>query len=64
MKLMTIEEYLNTFYTPGSRPTRRTMIRLIKEGIIHGKKQGKTYYVDIDREAIATGNPLVDRVLL
>jgi hypothetical protein len=50
MKLMTVDEFRENFYTTSSRPTRRTLIRLIKDGEINGKKQGKLYYVDIDAE--------------
>ncbi len=63
MKLMTIDEYRNNCYTKESRPSRRKIIRLIKDGTIYGKKHGKVFYVDIDIETSMTGNSLVDRVL-
>jgi hypothetical protein len=63
MKLMMVDEFLENFYTSRSRPTRRTLIRLIKDGEVNGKKQGKFYYVDVDAERFSTGNTLVDRVL-
>lgn len=50
MKLMSVKEYLETFYTEKSRPTRKKIIKFIKEGSIFGKKIGKCYYVDIDAE--------------
>ncbi len=63
MKLMTIDEYRETCYTTASKPSRRKLIRLIKDGVIHGKKHGKVYYVNIEAEDNLTGNPLVDKVL-
>lgn len=50
MELMTVDEYIDHFYSAKSRPNRRTIIRLIKCGNIAGIKQGKCYYVDIDAE--------------
>lgn len=63
MKLMTIDEYQEHFYTPTSCPSRRKIIRLIKEGSIVGRKLGMLYYIDIEAETSTTGNTLVDRVL-
>lgn len=62
MRLIRIDEYIETCYAPCSKPTKRTVIKLIKEGEILGKKQGKFYYIDIEKELLRTGNPLVDRV--
>jgi hypothetical protein len=65
MKLMSIEEYQETCYTKASQPSKRTIIRLIKDGGIAGRKIGKYYYIDISvNNTVRTGNPLVDRVLL
>ena len=64
MKWITVDEYRLSCYTPESRPTRRTIIRLIKSGAIRGKQQGRLFYVDMDYEGKVTGNPLVDRVML
>lgn len=64
MKFMTIDEYRETCYTQASQPSKRTLIKLINEGELKGKKLGKFYYIDVDAERIKTGNPLVDRVLL
>ncbi len=63
MKLMSIKEYRETRYTEYSRPSERQIIKLIREGDLPGTKQGKFYYVDIDKEEKQTGNPLVDAVL-
>jgi hypothetical protein len=61
---MSIDEYRETCYTKASQPTKRTIIRLIKEGVIPGRKLGRGYYVDMDINNKLTGNSLVDRVLL
>ena len=63
MKLMSVKEYRSFRYTENSRPSERQIIRLIREGDIPGIKQGKFYYVDIDKEGKLTGDPLVDAVL-
>jgi len=66
MKLMRLDEYLETFYTEASRPHRRTLIKRINQHILPGKKEGKFYYVDVEAKNSniqLTGNLLVDRVL-
>jgi hypothetical protein len=62
MKFMGIKEYRNTRYTPDSRPSERHIIKLIREGELPGRRQGKFYYIDVDKEEKLTGNPLVDAV--
>lgn len=62
-KYMGIDEYIDQRYTAKSRPTKRTIIRLIKQGELPGKQIGKFYYINIDAEGRQTGNPLVDKVL-
>lgn len=59
---MSIEEYIEQRYTPKSRPAKKTIIRLIKQGELPGKRIGKFYYINIDAEAAKTGNPLIDKV--
>jgi len=63
MKLMGVKEYRNTRYTADSRPSEKQIIKLIREGDLPGIKQGKLYYIDIEKEETLTGNPLVDAVL-
>ncbi|MBY0544556.1 MAG: helix-turn-helix domain-containing protein [Gammaproteobacteria bacterium] len=48
MKLMGVKEYRDLRYTPESCPSERHIIRLIREGVLPGVKQGKFYYIDID----------------
>lgn len=63
MKLMSVKEYQESRYTASSRPSERQIIKLIREGELPGVRQGKFYYVDIDRESKLTGNNLVDHIL-
>lgn len=63
MKLMGIKEYRETRYTENSRPSEKQIIKLIREGELPGVKQGKFYYIDVDKETNQTGDPLVDAVL-
>ncbi len=63
MKLMKLSEYRALRYTPNSMPTLKTLRKLVETGVLPGKRQGATYYVDVDAEQKLTGNPLVDRVL-
>ena len=64
MRLMNIDEYAETYYTEQSRPSRRTIIRLINEGTLPGKKLGRNYYIDVDALEAMSGMSLVDGVLL
>ena len=51
MKLMTVEEYRNTFYTEGSRPSKRKIIRMIKNGSLNGQRQGRNYYINVGHDS-------------
>jgi len=64
MKLMNVDEYRETYYTKKSQPSKRTLIKLVKEGELPGRKLGKCYYIDIETASKLTGNVLVDRVLM
>lgn len=63
MKLITIEEYIETYYSHQSRPSRRTVWRWIREGKfpLVTQKMGKRIYIKTD--STRTGNPLVDRII-
>jgi hypothetical protein len=62
MKLMSVDEFIETFYTAKSRPIRRTIINRIMSGAIPGKLDGGRYMVDVDAYLKLTGNVLVDQV--
>ena len=61
-KLMPLEEWRTTrFTTPPSKPTVR---RWANEGSLPGaKKIGGSWFVDLEEEAMTTGDDLVDQVL-
>lgn len=61
MALMKISEFQERF-TKQSRPSNDTVARWIKAGKIYGKKIGKQYYVDPDKEIVTAVNELVLRV--
>ncbi len=62
-KLMSIKEYRKTCYTENSQPSEKQIIKLIREGVLPGIKQGKFYYIDINEDNKLTRNSLVDLVL-
>lgn len=62
-RLMRAEEWARRRFTPESRPNRKTLHRWLAEGIVPGKQVGRNWYVDVDAEARATGDELVDAVL-
>lgn len=63
--LTLLQRYIDTEYEWDSRPSSATEIRRIKAGTFpyYVEKRGLLYYVDKDRPAQTTGNPLADRVL-
>lgn len=63
MLLMELEEFRLTYYAKQSQPHKRTLIRWIKNGTLPGKRQGRSYFIDVDKLETRTGNPLVDKVL-
>lgn len=60
---MSVKEYRETRYTPESRPSERHIIKLVREGVLPGIRQGKFFYIDLDKEEKLTGDTLVDSVL-
>ena len=60
---LTVKEYINQSYAPGSRPTPRTVLRRLRKGQIPHPwtREGKRVYIDVS--VIKTGNQLMDRVL-
>lgn len=62
-RLMRVDEYISTRYSPNSKPCKRTVIKLIAEGQLPGKRIGRIYYVNVETEQHLTGDPLVDSVL-
>lgn len=62
MPLMLYEEYVTTYFSPGSRPLRATVNRWLREKKLPGRKIGNTVYIDTDLFE-AKGNPLVARLI-
>jgi hypothetical protein len=54
-QLIKLSDYLNTRFVRGSAPDKRTLIALIDNGEIAGKKLGKTYFVEVTQDNIEFG---------
>jgi hypothetical protein len=48
MKLITLQNYLENRFDRESRPDPRTIKTLIDNGVICGKRLGRTYYLEVD----------------
>lgn len=57
-KLIGLDEYRSTRFTPDSRPQRRTVQRWIDQEEILGKRIGKKYYIEVDATTGAELDPL------
>lgn len=62
MAYITVQQFIERNFEIGARPSERTIIRLIQEGVLPGRKLGK-YYVDADAYEKMSRNPLVNSVL-
>ena len=63
MLFMRIEEYQLKHFSPDSRPSIRTLRNWVQNGSIPGKRQGKYYFVDLEKLQVLTGQKLADKVL-
>lgn len=63
MKLATLREYQETHFTPGSQPSMDRLRRLAKAGQIPAVRQGKRWFVDIDRVEHDDTAALVEKIL-
>lgn len=61
--LLTIQEWTERRFAPGSAPTARTVRKWIDMGHVPGLRIGRAYYVDVMREAAESGDPTVDYVI-
>ncbi|HAS63297.1 MAG TPA: hypothetical protein DCS35_12485 [Vibrio sp.] len=50
-------------FPKGGAPDVRICRREIDLGTLPGKRIGRTYYVDIDKEKQATGDPMLDDLM-
>jgi hypothetical protein len=48
--LMKITDYRDLRFAAGSAPDLRTLKRLIDDGELAGKRLGKLYYVEVDKQ--------------
>lgn len=65
MKLISIAEFREKYFSAGSRPDVRTVRRWVEDGTVPGRVVGKLIYINEDAwRRTATGNELADRVLL
>jgi hypothetical protein len=49
-QLIKLGDYLNSRFVKGSAPDKRTLISLIDNGEIAGKRLGKTYFVEVTND--------------
>ena len=62
MKLVALHQFAQLAFTEGSAPHINTLRRMIKDGVLMGRRLGSRYYVDA--ALIEAGfNPLVAKVL-
>jgi len=63
---MTVEEWIETRFADGSRPTKRTVWRWIRNGHLPATRIGKRYYLRHDAMPVTyttSCSALVDSVL-
>ncbi len=63
MLLIRSEEYRMNHFSSASRPNLRTIRNWVQKGTLPGKKQGKYYFVDMEKLDVLTGQKLADKVL-
>lgn len=62
MRLMTIPDWSEKYFSERSRPSEQTVRRWLKSGALAGRKVGGAWYVD-EHVWLADGDDLVLRVL-
>ncbi|MBD0786696.1 hypothetical protein HUO09_10080 [Vibrio sp. Y2-5] len=61
--LMKLKEWCKTRFPEGQAPDLRTIRREIDLGTLPGKRIGRTYYVDADRELDSSGDSTLDDLM-
>ncbi|SIO94689.1 hypothetical protein VSP9026_02418 [Vibrio spartinae] len=61
--LIKLSKWRETRFSEGQAPDVRTCRREIDLGTLPGKRIGRTYYVDVEREKQATGDSMLDDLL-
>ena len=63
MKLASLREYAETYYTPKSRPSMPRLRRMAERGDIPAVRQGSRWFVDIHQLDEADPDVLLRRIL-
>ncbi len=64
MALITVNEYLEKYFSEESRPSKRTVWGWLRSGALPAEKFGKQYYLDTGMlKKRHTGNPLADKII-
>lgn len=63
MALVTVEQYIEKTFAPGSRPPKNTVWYWIRTGKLPARKHGRRYYIDEAQVKESTGNDIADRIL-
>ena len=61
--LVKLSQWRKDRFPKGGAPDVRICRREIDLGTLPGKRIGRTYYVDIDKEKQATGDPMLDDLM-
>lgn len=61
-RMIEVREFKELRY-PGVKPTVRTLKNWIQQGLLAGEMRGGMYFVDVSRELMSTGDPLIDQML-
>ncbi|MDW6004702.1 hypothetical protein [Vibrio mangrovi] len=61
--LMKLSKWREARFPEGQAPDVRTCRREIDLGTLPGKRIGRTYYVDVEKEKQVTGDILLDELL-
>jgi hypothetical protein len=63
MRLASLKEYREEYYTARSRPSIARLRRLAEKGHIPAVKQGARWFVDIDKVEHDDTDALVEKIL-
>ncbi|KFA98755.1 hypothetical protein [Vibrio sp. ER1A] len=61
--LVKLSEWLKVRFPDGQAPDPRTCRREIDLGTLPGKRIGRTYYVDMEKEKSSSGDAMLDDLL-
>ena len=61
-RLKKLSQFLDEHFVVGSAPSKATIIKLIKDGDIDGRRIGKNWFIDMNKYN-RSNNELVNQVL-